>query len=380
MAPPERRLLGQYPIPGEDGGRAQSDASAPLTAATPVLPRLRDRLNLRSCRPQSLFNPCSSFLLLLLFLRLLVAILVTPNVLKGLLFAIIAILPTIVAGWLVLKHFRDEIVNRPFLLMQFLIGAIPLVILVIPVELIFAIVSAIPVLLSDANEIDGKQQEFLDVIKGGNEQKIMEFYKTIAESIPLPTMILTLVLVAYLSAGLVEEVGKWLVARRFLSLECVCGNDDKRIGARGILASACMAALGFATTENIAYVMAMAHVQTAGFPVFLILMGLFRGVIALPVHIGTQLYVAVSAAHRYVFLDETKVMGALFQAILFHGTFDAIAFVSTLLVGLGRIPMWVGFLVPVIDVVLVSFLLLICRARYKALLERERVASLSEPV
>lgn len=379
MSPPEQRLLGQYSIPGEEG-RDQSDASIPVTLATPILPRLRDRLNLRSRRPQSLINPCSVFLLILLFLRLLIGVLYTPNVLKGLLFAIIAILPTIVIGWFVLKHFQDEIVNRPFLLMQFLIGAIPLVILVIPVEILFSLVATLPALLSAARAMEGKQQELLDAVEGGNPEKIDEIYKAIVESISLPVVIITALLLAYLAAGLVEETGKWLVARRFLGLECVCGNDDRRIGARGILASACMAALGFATTENIGYVMAMAHVPTAGFPIGLVLLGLFRGVVAFPVHVGTQLYVAISAAHRYVFLDETEVMGALFQAILFHGTFDAIAFVSTLLVVLGRLPSWVAILVACCDVVLVGFLFLVCRARYKALLERERVATLSEPV
>lgn len=127
--------------------------------------------------------------------------------------------------------------------------------------------------------------------------------------------------------------------------------------------------------------MAMSRVASiTGSTGLLVFLGLFRGAVALPVHVGTQLYVAVVAAQRYVFLDDVKVSTALFQAILFHGTFDAIAFISTFLVGTKRIPVWVGFLVPVADIIMVSLLLLVCRARYKALLERERVALVSEPV
>lgn len=356
--------------------------SIPMTPETPVLPaRSRERLGIRYRRPTSLFTPLSIFLLTLLLLRVFIGILQTPNILEGLLFAFIALLPAFIIGWLVLTRFRDELANGAFLFMQFLIAAIPLIILVIPAELFIAAICAAPVIINVLLHMQDELEDVAAAAAAQDEKKLQEFLAEAVQYVSLPAVIITALLIAYFSAGMVEEIGKWFVSRRFLGLECICGNDDKIVGCRGILASACMAGLGFATTENIGYVMGMSKLAKGTGGTFLAaFLGLFRGVIAVPTHVGTQLYVGIAAAQRHVFLDEVKVSIALFHAILFHGTFDAVAFVVTILVVTETVPVWLGLLVPVVDIFLVTLLLLVCRARYKALLERERVALASEPV
>lgn len=207
MAPPERRL-----ITGEDRD-SRSETSIPMTPETPVLPaRLRDRLNIRNRRPSSLITPCSLFLLVLLFLRVLVSVLLTPNILEGFMFAFVALLPTVIVGWFVLTRFRDELVNRPFLLMQFLLAAIPLILIVVPVELLISALSSFPIIIDIVSRMGDKLQDLLAQLQtageAGDQQKFVEifqdFIKEAMTTVSLPALIMTMLLVAYFSAGMVR--------------------------------------------------------------------------------------------------------------------------------------------------------------------------------
>ncbi|CDF37555.1 unnamed protein product [Chondrus crispus] len=332
-------------------------------------------------RTVSFRNPCLLFLVLLFILRLFFAVFTTPDYGVGFLFVLISLLPAAVVGWFILSRFRDEIVGRPFLFLQFLIGAIPLILFIIPLELITTAAALIPIVFAIRGDLEEDLPKIIEAAEGGNSKAVQQLIQQLAQSIPLWAIILSLVLIAYVTAGTVEEVGKWLVARRYIGLECICGQDERKVGCRGIMASACMAALGFATIENIGYVSGMARAasQNSSAELLFVFLGLFRGLLAFPVHVGTQLYVAITASQRHIFMDDVSVPWALFHAILFHGTFDVLAFLSGALVTLRLWPAWIGLLVPVIDIIMVVLLLLVCRARYKALLERERMA-MSEPV
>lgn len=353
------------------------DVSVPLTSSASNMnsPRTQDRINFRRPRNTYLCNPCSVLLLFLLFVRLLFAVFNAPNLGVGLLFIFVSLLPAFIVAWFVLTRFRDEIADRSFLLMQFLIGAIPLVLVLVPFEILTTLIAATPIFFSVVDDIKEHAQDIMEAVEKEDFLQVQQIIEKIFQTVPLWTVIITTLLVAYISAGTVEEVGKWLAARRFIGLECICGNDDRRVGCRGIMASACMVALGFATIENIGYVSGMAKASSStGSVLMFVALGLFRGVVAFPVHVGTQLYVAITAAKKRVFADDVSVFWALVQAILFHGTFDAIAFISMILVGFGSAPAWIGILVPVVDVIMAVLLLLVCRARYKSLLERERMA------
>lgn len=198
---------------------------------------------------------------------------------------------------------------------------------------------------------------------------------------PLPAIILAALLIAFLSAGLVEEVGKWIVSRRYKNIDIDARlRHTRRISVSGIFACTCISALGFATMENIGY-SGMSELSIIRQNVLLVaFLALGRGFVAYLVHIATQLHVAVAAAQRLFFGDGMSVGVALLHAILLHGMFDGVAFVTVILVVTRNIPVGLLFLVPVFDVVVAVLFGLLVRARYRALLERERAMFSSGPV
>lgn len=326
-----------------------------------------------------------SFILLSLFLvRIIFAIFGATSPFLGLLFIIIALTPTAIFARLILRVFHDPVVSPRFLLSQFLTAAIPLLLLVFPFEIFFAVISTLPLfafadqdnlkdfgnLLQSSANADSEQMQKLN----------QDLLAKLPSLFPLPVIILAAILVAFLSAGLVEEVGKWLVSRRYKDIDIDARlHHTRRISVSGIFACACMSALGFATMENIGY-SAMAELSIVKQNALLVaFFALVRGFVAYTLHIATQLHIAVAAAQRLFFADGMSVRMALLHAILVHGVFDGVAFVAIILTALGKIQTWVLFVVPVFDVVTVLLFGMLVRARYCALLERERVVSPSEP-
>lgn len=332
---------------------------------------------------RSLISPCSAFMIVLLLIRVVVGIVFTGQIYFGILFAVLAVLPTAVVGWWVLRAFRDSSVPNSFLVSQFLVGAVPLVFVAFVIEKALTAVSALPVFFFMSEDSREKILQVFGITKGINDDKaateaMVQIFEEL-EKVPAWAIVLSIFLVAYVCAGMVEEIGKWLCARRFKGPMREAADAGRYAGGRTILVSTAMVALGFATTENIGYMLRMERFEFSGFPLFVFGLGLLRGLLAFPVHVGAQLHVAVAAAHRHIFKDSTRVSAALLHAILIHGTFDAVAFSFMALITLRKLPPWTGLLVPVVDLFLVVVLMLLVRARYKGLLERERV-TLAEPV
>lgn len=299
----------------------------------------------------------------------------SPRPWYTLLFVSLAILPALPVARFILRNFQDPVIRKPFLLSQFLLGAFPLVILASPVEVISSGLLALAVFSSEL----GDARDKLESLQTGEDDP-EALLNALKDIVPFWKILLYFLLVAFITAGMVEEVGKWLIARRYRILRDLQQEGSPRMGCRGILASACAGALGFAMTENMLYVLGLARATPSGFSFGLVGLALLRGMLAYPVHVGTQFYVGVTAAQRDVLADRVSIGLALLVAVLFHGFFDAVAFTCMVLIGLKHIPEWVGGLVPVFDIVLVGFLLLLCRSRYKALLERERMTIGPEPV
>lgn len=321
--------------------------------------------------------PASIYLIIAIVL-LVVSLVHSPRPFYSSLFVLLAFVPALPVASFIVQKFRDPAVRNSFLTTQFLLGAVPLIFIVGLVELFLSAAFAFLVFRS---EISAAREALanLQTINAtpAETDKALQQLLTI---IPLWKVILFFLLVAFITAGFVEETGKWLVARRYRKLLIPEDARAVPIGVRGVLACACAGALGFALTENVAYVLGIAKTTQSGVSFALIGIALLRGVLAFPVHVGTQFYVGLSAAESHVLRDRVSVSLALFLAVLFHGTFDAVAFVCMVLIGLKKLPEWVGLFVPVFDLMLIGFLLLLCRGRYKGLLERERVLIASDPV
>lgn len=326
------------------------------------------------------FSGCTYFLLFIAAAVLIAAVVTSPRPFYTLLFVILAFLPAVPVARFILRNFQDSAVSKSFLLTQFLLGAVPLIIVAGQVELVLTVIFAIMVFRSELAAAKQALSSIQGATSSTDQDKADAALQALLKVTPLWKVLIFFLLVAFITAGLVEEAGKWFVARRYRKLDNAEDSSSARIGCRGILASACASALGFAMTENVGYVLGIANANRTGFSFGLVGLALLRGILAYPVHVGTQFYVGVSAARWHVLGDRASVAWALFVAVLFHGTFDAVAFICMVLVGLKRIPEWVGAFVPVFDVVLVGFLLLLCRGRYTALLQRERVLMVTDPV
>ena len=137
-------------------------------------------------------------------------------------------------------------------------------------------------------------------------------------------------------------------------------------------------ALGFAAVENLGYTLGLAEKSTfsrSSFPIQLVAFSLLRDVLAYPLHIGTQFYVALAAAQRYLMNDGPSVFVSFIVGVLFHGLFDLVAFIGLILVASKIIPAWLGSVVLVLQFGFVVLLVMLCRSRYKALIERENAMS-----
>lgn len=323
----------------------------------------------------------------------------TPRPLIALMFVLIAIVPALICAYLIRRYLRDPYVSRSFLVKQFFLGAVPGILLVAIVEIIITVAAA---LLLFANEI--KSVALPSQAKGGKPLTDAELLKFLTESIPVWKIIIMLVIMAYLVAGVTEEGAKWFLARRHLRLQQArpAGIDEgdvfedsaerdefgaaisphqPSIGCRGVLACACTGALGLAASEHLGYVLGFSGFGTK-LSLAAVGSAIFRGMLAFPVHLGTAFYIGLAMAQKSVLGDSVSVGRAFAVAVFIHGTFDFYAFLTGVLGASGAFgsPPWLPFTAPVVDIVIVVLLILLCRGRYGALLEREHVVLRRAPL
>lgn len=357
----------------------------PLGNAGSTIPRTLSQ------RSKPVFTFLNTALLFFLCAHIIRRIIASTNLFLGLFFMCVSLAPTFFFGHLILKYFRDPAVPDQFHLQQFLLSALPLIFLVLPLEVVLSVASLLPLIVIYHQRIIGELQGIEEAVSTNealldNPDELFKLFtealQRLFEYIPFWAVAITLIAVAVLSAGTAEELGKWLVSRRYRTIEYEAViSGMQRISARGIFASACMSGLGFATIENIGYGMKIGSMSASTWLGFagLALVALFRGALAFAVHVGTQLYVAVAAAQNHLFHDGGSVDVALLKAILFHGLFDAIAFVTLMGTIAGKVPAWFSLLVPVVDLGLVLALCLLVRSRYRALLNRENMLASMGP-
>ncbi|PXF42058.1 hypothetical protein BWQ96_08226 [Gracilariopsis chorda] len=326
-------------------------------------------------------------------------LLVSPRPFYAVLFTFVAILPAYLVALFVLRRFKDHAVSKSFLFSQFILGAVPLSFAVLIVETIIGLVIALTLFSSDMKKIKKlmaasvpsaqthfNRNDLFQTIHTFNASSTDDksasdlLAQQVMEMLPLWKLLLMSILTAFVVAALTEELGKWLIARRYKLVNELEPNVDnaRSISCKGILSVACMGALGFATAEHALFSMGMSLAPSSGFPLAQLTTLTFRALLAFPIHVGTQCYIAVATAQTFLFREPSRVLSALFLAVVFHGTFDATPFVLSLLYLKLGIPSWTMLLVPPVQVSLAVLLLVLCRGRYKALLEKEQMLSTSD--
>lgn len=319
---------------------------------------------------------CNRFLLILIAAFIILIVIVSPSPLLTLVFVILALIPAFPFARYINRNFHDRAVSRSFLVSQLVIAAVPLLIIASQIEWILTALIGFLMFNNEFTRIEAALDNVDATDTVGDDGFTTKLIEAMAKTLPIWKIIIFFILVSFFTAGAVEEIGKWIVANRVKRIEPEQPADADatapRVGCRGILASFCMTALGFAAAESIGFVLGIVQAYRSKFSFEAAGIVLYRGILAYPVHLGSQFYIGVSTAQRHVFKDPNRVWPAVVVAVLFHGAFDAMSFVFTVLIALKKIPTWTGTVVPVFDLVLIALLLLICRWRYKALLEREK--------
>lgn len=129
-----------------------------------------------------------------------------------------------------------------------------------------------------------------------------------------PQLFLFLFLLAFVSAGIVEESLKYYLTNSIRKQRPAY----RRL--RGFLLYACAAALGFSTVENIGYVLGGAHSDYTFLGIALNALG--RTCISTPLHVMTGYLIGLQVIRRDLLhepLNLTQVMG---WSVAFHGAFD----------------------------------------------------------
>lgn len=317
----------------------------------------------------SRINPCLIILALLAIITIGAAVIVSPNPFYTLIFIFVAVLPAFVLLRVIRRHFQDDAVPPFFLVSQFLFATVPLTFVVFIVEALLSLIFFY-ILLSP---------ELYTVLeKGGEQQLSIDELKSL---LPTWKLVLLALLSAYIIAAITEESAKWLLSRRYRNVNELAINqeNESKISIRGILAIACASALGFATFENILYLLQWSTpTKSGGFPLVRAGLAVLRDLFAFPLHIGTTFFIALVEARRYVLSDTLSVWSAFATAIFFHGTFDACALVVAALVFKGIVPEWVEVIAVLVQACLVILLIILCRSRFQALIQREHALAMDE--
>lgn len=303
-----------------------------------------------------------------------------------LLVAILTLIIIFLIARFIVQDLYDPAVTSTYLISQFFIGAVPLSIIAVVCELIvlavlfFTIFSDNLSLILDA--IRGRipapstrlsSLQLVTVSRQNVEGQLIPV--PLLKMLPLWKTIVFSVLISFFVAGTVQELAKWFIARRYrkINLDPVNAELGTQIGSNGILSISCMGALGFATSENLTYVLALSQTDISQrFPLRILLFSLLRTFLALPLHVALQFYIGLAATQNYLFEEGRSVSAALYLAIFIHGAFDAIAIVLVLLTSIEVLPDVLDYFIPGFQFFVVLLVLILCQARYRALFARER--------
>lgn len=289
---------------------------------------------------------------------------------------VLAILPAGFIAKIIARQLHDDAVPNSFLFTQFILGSIVLSLGVLALEFTLTLVLIAIFFRKEAVALSNSLSDSTSNPSITPEQATAQLIELLKQ-IPIWKMIIAVLFVSLVIAALCEEASKWMLARRYRRVNHISDNvaNERRISVRGILAVASTGALGFAAVENLGFVLGLATPKKGSFPFQLVALSLLRASLAFPLHIGAQFYIALAAAQRHLLGDGPSVFASFFIAITFHGLFDAVALAALLLVTAKVIPQWAAYFVTAVQAVFVLLLMMLCRSRYKALIEREFAVS-----
>jgi len=301
-----------YSVPGPHGrGRVYFDRSVPMPPQPPTRPTLREQ-----------WDTLTTWLkVFIVFLIAIFIILLAAQWQVGVVMPLV-LLPTYLLYRQWAKHYQE--VELYMLLRVYATAFVPGALVVMLIEgvitvlfIVIILPDALRQLVKGLGEDPSKSPTSPD---GRKNPPGLEFL-SLPESAPL---FIFLFLLAYVSAGGVEESLKYYLTRKVNKLRPAYKN------IRGITLYAVAAALGFSTVENIGYVSSGAAMDPSFLAVFVNALG--RVLISTPLHLMCGYLMALRLCRREV-LGELSLgrFRLLFPSVFWHGSFDFFLFVIMVL-------------------------------------------------
>jgi len=153
-------------------------------------------------------------------------------------------IPSFLVGLFIARKIGDETLSKSFVFHQLFCGAFIGYIFAATMETLVIVAGTLILLYNDLQRLPRywHKEEIIALMNFG---KAREVFFAFFESISLWKKILGIIILAFLVAGLIEELAKFLVGRR----------ADSRVGisARSYVAAVMFGALGLAVTEHYTY-------------------------------------------------------------------------------------------------------------------------------
>ena len=223
------------------------------------------------------------------------------------------------------------------LMTTFMLGFTLAALAVLLAESVIALIGAVITIWPQLSNV----WEAMKQSQSGDQQQQLE---QLLSSVELtPGVYVLLFIIAYISAGLVEESMKYVLTSRISRV--TPGYRDKR----GFLLYAVAGAVGFSTIENIGY-----SFQTLS-PWWQVLLGVaVRVFISSPVHVACALLVGIGVVRREVFGQRVPLWRILCLPVLLHGSFDFFLMLGAVLLPSDG---WELLVVEIVVVVVIAVLL-----------------------
>jgi len=116
---------------------------------------------------------------------------------------------------------------------------------------------------------------------------------------------------AYFIAGTLEELLKYIAVVRLLYHPSI-------VDPRALVIYGCCAAAGFATAENISYVLSTGSIAT----------GISRAILSVPLHCSTGIFIGCMLAERRFNNKKYSWVAIVLPCVVLHGTYNLILYLT----------------------------------------------------
>lgn len=287
------------------------------------------------------------------------------------------IFPSAIVIYLSNMYLKDKAVPSAFIWNQFLIAAMPFLVIVSAMQQFLAYTIAFLSMFSKIEEITELFQDFQEFEK----LPVLNAVEKVMSTLFYEQRLALFILVTFFVKILIEEVAKWLLARRYRYVNDLEENKEKsrRISSLGAVHIAATGTVGFITIKTVYKILSPFELILFSLaPVPFQLSKALLNARDFVLHILTTSYVTLSSAQNTILGEKCSAMRSIVFVVVFRFVFENAS---------GSIdPFTLQFnpILEIYDAYLVQFSLLmylgfICIRKFKRIHEQEKMMAASGP-